>query len=232
MEIFYLIIFLLIAIFIGTIVVGIAKMVFDHKHKNEAEEIFNSLEDFKVTENYLSEYSGMSIAYDKEKKKICILDLNQKPFIYDYADILQSELDINGETILKKSTTGTVGRGVVGGLVAGGAGAIVGGMTGSQKQTEKISSIDLKISVNDSQNPVYRINFYTGNTSKGGVIYNFNYSRAERWHGIIATLIKQAELPDKPSSDLDELEKLAELKKKKLITKAEFEKKKKKILGL
>lgn len=50
--------------------------------------------------------------------------------IYDYSDITSFELIEDGESITK----GGLGRALAGGLVFGGAGAVVGGITGGKKQ--------------------------------------------------------------------------------------------------
>ena len=176
------------------------------------------------------------MASDANRKKICLLNAEHKTIIYNYKDILQSELDIDGVTILKQSTTGTVGRAVLGGLIGGGAGAVVGALTGSKKQKQKVKRIDLKLSINDSKNPFYKINFLDIETKKDSIIYTSAHEKAERWQGIIATLIRQANELDntdeKSSSEsaTDELLKLKSLLDSGVLTKEEFDIQKKKII--
>lgn len=229
MTFIYLIIFLIIG---AVIYNGIR----NNKHTNKSKDVFNNLKDFNTTEVYLSGSSGCSIGYDYERKKICILNTEHYPTIYDYKDILQSELNIDGETILKQSTTGTIGRAILGGLLGGSVGSIIGGVTGSKKQKEKIYRIDLKLSVNDSKNPFYKINFLNLETNKGDFLYSVYFAQAERWHGIIATLIQQADNLEKESTKInnitvvDELIKLKSLLDTGILTQIEFEIQKKIIL--
>lgn len=51
-----------------------------------------------------------------------------------------------------------IGRAVVGGILAGGAGAIVGST--SAKHTNKVESIELRFINNDIHNPITRVNVY------------------------------------------------------------------------
>ncbi|EPZ54444.1 hypothetical protein H477_3583 [[Clostridium] sordellii ATCC 9714] len=51
--------------------------------------------------------------------------------MYNYKDIIEFELLEDGESITK----GGLGRAVAGGVLLGGVGAIVGGVTGIEKQT-------------------------------------------------------------------------------------------------
>ena len=157
---------MIIAIFVGAILIGviagIVKSVNNKKHKDESKIALDNLKDFKADNHYLSASSGISIGFDNQRKKICFLDKLHKPTIFEYNKILQCEVIEDGETILKSSTSGTIGRTLLGGILGGGVGAIIGGTTGSKTQKENISSIDLKIVLNDTTNPIYKINFLKG----------------------------------------------------------------------
>lgn len=135
-----------------------------------------------------------------------------KPFIYDYSKILQCEVVIDGETILKQSTTGTIGRSVLGGILSGGVGAIIGGTTGAKTQKENISSIDLKVIIIDTVNPIFRINFLNLKTKKGSMIYKMTYPNVEKWHGIISGLIRQGSDEDKSTKSTVNFSSVDELK--------------------
>ncbi len=229
---------LVIAIAIG-IIAGIVTSVNNSKHKKESKAAFENLKDFKADNYYLSTSSGISIGFDNQRKKICFLDTKHIPSIFDYNKILQCELEVDGESVLKSSTSGTIGRTLLGGILGGGIGAIVGGTTGSKRQKENISSIDLKIIVNDTTNPIYKINFLNIKTKKGSIIYKPAYSSAEQWHGIISGLIRQGNDEDKNSSKpidnisiADELKKLKDLLDSGVITDEEFAKQKTKLIGL
>ena len=229
---------ILIIAFVLGLVIGTFIIVGNVQHKNKSKEVFQNLTNFDAIDKYLSDTSGISIAYDSNRKKICLL-VEHKAELYEYKDIIQSELDIDGETVLKQSISGTIGRSVVGGVLGGGVGALIGGTTGAKTGKEKIKRIDLKITVNNTKSPIYRVNFMNTEAKKGGLIYNMSYSEAEKWHGIMTTLIKQAEIELETKSEnakasnstADELIKLKELLDSNVITKKEFDTEKKKILS-
>jgi hypothetical protein len=125
----------------------------------------------------LSANNGLSLAYDANRKKICSLNYQHEYKIYDYKDILQSELMIDNQIISKQSTSGTVGRAVLGGILGGGIGALVGAGTASSIQNQQINSIEVKIIINDSFNPVYRLNFLNTPVKKNSPPYNMFYPR-------------------------------------------------------
>jgi len=184
METFWIV----IVIFIVIVVVGVFTKLMEEKKRGD---IISNLTDFSAADKYISQGPGVSVALDTQRKKVCFLDKNNKPAFYNFADILTSEIDIDGETVLKQSVTGTLGRAIVGGVLTGGIGVLVGGLTASKKQKDKIKSINLKITVNDMSNPIYKINFLNTEAKKGSFIYNTSYSQVERWHGVFSALINQ-----------------------------------------
>jgi hypothetical protein len=228
-----LLIVLSVAGIIG-IILGISINAKNKKHSKESKEVFDNLTDFKADNTYLSSSFGVSLGFDNERKKICFLDNMNRPYIYNYSKILQCELMVDEESILKQSTSSTIGRSIVGGVLGGGVGAIIGGTTGSRTAKSKIKTIDLKIIVNDPANPVFKVNFLNMETNKGSFLYNMTYSVAEQWHGIISGLIVQGNSEVSQTDNLsiaDELKKLKELLDSDILTLDEFTKQKEKLLA-
>lgn len=91
--------------------------------------------------------------------------------------------------------------------------------------------------------PVHDINFLDVETEKGSMfIYKPAMEKVQHWHGLIEILIRRAdeedrktenneELPKIDSSVADELEKLAHLKEKGILSNAEFQEQKQKLLA-
>jgi hypothetical protein len=131
---------------------------------------------------------------------------------------------------------------LVGGLLAGGIGGIIGGLSGKTKSSSIVERIDLRIIVNDASDPIHDIAFLR-NTEDNNRKYDEAIKLARRWHGTLQVVIRQAEQdigkaqPSPPASDTrkafvsDELRKLADLKVAGVITEAEFQQQKAKILA-
>jgi len=226
---------LFIAVIIAIVAI-IVQFSNNKKHKEETQIAISGIPDYTATDTYLSESSGISISFDNQRKKICLIDKLHKSYLYSYDKILQCEIVVDGETVLKQSTSGTIGRSVLGGILTGGVGAIIGGTTASKTHKENISRIDLKIIIDDTSNPVFRINFMNIKTKKKSFIYRASYSQVEKWHGILAGLIRQGNTEDavKQNENLsvaDELMKLKNLNDIGVITSEEFAKQKSKLIG-
>ena len=100
---------------------------------------------------------------DKNREKLILIDMSNTKNIssksIDFKDIISCELMMDGTTIYKKSTTRSIGGALIGGVLAGGVGAVVGGLSGNSKEKKEIKRIDLKVVVRDLENPYVVINF-------------------------------------------------------------------------
>lgn len=124
-------------------------------------------------------------------------------------------------------TGSAIGRSVVGGLVAGPAGAIIGGST-AKKETEIIDNTQtithhhyfVVISITDPFEPLITVDCGHGSAET-----------AEEIKAIIdGIIVKRPKVSDPSNSIADELLKLADLKNRGILTESEFELQKQRIL--
>jgi len=198
--------------------------------------------------------NNAGIAYDEIQRKICFFKNTYNFRVFDCQDILSAEIIENGETITRTETKteGRLGRAIVGGVLFGGAGAVVGGLTGKSNSNSisvnYITQIDLKIIVKDTNNPVHIIRFLQTATGKQSYLYKNAIEKAMKCHAIINVLISQANEKDNastieikeiakeppPKNNImvsTEIYKLLELMNQGIITEKEFEAQKKKLLA-
>lgn len=164
--------------------------------------------------------------------------------VYDYKDIVEAAIVEDGEGLSETSRGSQVLGTAVGGALLGGAGAIVGGLSGKKRKTQEVREIKLRVVVNDTAAPVVSIKLFEGKTKKGSPEYKAAMEQAVEWHSLLSVLIRQAEKEDaitqneasEPTSTprqsaTDELERLANLLERGLISREEFDAEKAKILN-
>ncbi len=180
---------------------------------------------------------GDKVEFDDNKKQWLILSAIRgkrgKSIVYNYNDILDFELLEDGETV----SQGGLGRALVGGALFGGTGAIVGGVTGKKKSKDVITSLRIKITLRDINNPVEYIDFVTFKTKKSSFLYKDLYNQAQECLSTLQLICDQIEAPEKQSSNgsnssADEIRKFRELLDEGIITQEEFDAKKKELIGL
>lgn len=212
--------------------------------KNRQIDDFKALKNFTTTKRFINSW-GL-IAIDENRKQIALKEKFGKIRKYHYSAILSCEILEDGVTTYRK--TRTVGRAIVGGIIAGGAGAIIGGLSGKEIQNKEIKNVDLKIVIKDTNKPSYKIRFFDAAEETNGAkksikntdpIYGREFKKATNrlkyWKDIIEIIInkidgEQTVKQNNISSISDELIKLNDLKEKGILTEEEFQQQKKKIL--
>lgn len=202
--------------------------------------------DFFITRYFLSDETGNGIYYDDKNNKIAIVNLTNKfdPTQFDYkysilntTEILESEIIQDGVSITKTSRGGQLAGAIVGGVLAGGAGAIIGGVTSSKSTSEKINKLILRVTVNNTSQPIHDVVFanYTSPKSNDDILVKKVVEQLDHFHKVISILIKQNDNQKKneqtSNSTADELMKLAELKRDGILTDEEFNQQKQKLLS-
>lgn len=191
-------------------------------------------------------------AVDKSNENIGFVSNNKKTII-NFIDIIGVELIENGTVVSTKNTTRTIGGAIVGGVLAGGAGMIVGGLSGSSKQKNKVSSVYVKILLRSIDKPSLKICCYDSWMNSKMVktlhearqpdnyVCNIGKRNADKIKDLISVIIDKTDSKNKseiqsntslPSKSIaDELIKLNELKEKGILTENEFTVQKNKILN-
>lgn len=179
---------------------------------------------------------GTYLEVDETNKLLLIPDglygKKINPKVYGYQDILEYELLEDGESITK----GGLGRAVAGGLLLGGVGAVVGGITGKKKTKTVVNSLRIKITVKNLNNPTVYINLITAATKSGSIIYKSSYNSAQEILSVLSIIVDTNTDIDvntytNSTSVADELMKLKQLVDSGILTLEEFEVQKSKVLS-
>lgn len=238
---------LLVLYFIIAVILGANKQQKEQeKRENKQRESLNSLEGFQPTKKAYKN-DGL-IALDGQNKEIALQKNNGQIKRFNFSDIISCEVVEDGETVTRKSNK--IGRAVVGGVLAGGAGAIIGGLSGKEKQNKEIKSISLKIIFKTSEIPyTFKLTFFdakqaTSHTkskiklseSVYGKMAKDAINEVSNWKEKIESIINQYDKEEKnetqaQTSVSEEIEKLNSLKEKGAITQEEFDKQKQKLLN-
>lgn len=142
------------------------------------------------------------IAVNEKKELIKLYEMNEnnqiKETLIKFDDIIESELQIDSQTIFKASRGSQVAGAIVGNMVAGSIGAIIGGSSPNMIQNEKTQSIILKITTEDIKNPNHKFEFlppiegnHTG-YEKNNPVLRQALERAEYWNSIIDIAIRKS----------------------------------------
>jgi len=127
---------------------------------------------------------------DNISKKIVIINSKfSKTHLINFQDIIDCEINKDGQTVFKKSLARTVGGVVVGGVVFGGVGALIGGLSGSSKANELINKIEIVIVAKNMSQRNFRFVFYHKSYYNKALL-NKSISQADSWVNKVLSIIE------------------------------------------
>lgn len=220
---------------VGLAIFGFMQTSGAKQKKEDLRKLVDSQNGFKsshyMTKIPLSTNIPAGLAVDDSTKKLCVIH-GDAIRLYDYKEIIESEVIIDGKSVTKTSRASQFVGTAIGGVLAGGVGAIIGGLSGSTSTKEKVKGVSLKLIVNDTENPVHLIDFIEL-TNTGSTIPEQALEEAKSWHDLLSVIINQGKKapPQEQYSEADQIERYAEMHKNGILSDEEFAAAKKKILS-
>ena len=163
------------------------------------------------------------------------------PYEATFSNLSEIELVTDDHSITKTNRGSQLAGAAIGAAAFGGVGAIIGGLSGSSRTKQKVSSIDLKISVEHDAVFGFKVNFFSAIQKSGenpdGILVKTGADEAEKWYTILQQVIKKTSSPPEnvpqKSEEVsleDRLSKLWELKEAGALTDEEYSDQKRKLL--
>ena len=156
---------------------------------------------------------GNHVIYaDGNESEICVAEVPIKGeessyHFYDSETLLASKIIVDGNDEVASASTGSVvGRALIGGVLFGGAGAIVGGVTARTVSKINIKSIQLRLIVDSDDKTSHRINFYDypkGSAASSNTVKKA-LSEIGKWQVIMELVMLGEKIPE--FDRLDQLE--------------------------
>jgi hypothetical protein len=155
---------------------------------------------FKADTSYLSDDYLSGIAINKTENKIGIFKrfgINEEfsPSIYNFNEILECSIKEDGDTVINTVSKSLIGRAIAGGVLFGGVGATIGGMSAQKIASEKIYRATLSLTFDDIDYPIREVDFLNSNmlVDRNSQLYKNIYDDLNKWHKTISVIIKRNE---------------------------------------
>lgn len=220
--------------------INLKQLLKEQHTENKKQKESNNIEYKKIKQEFIDDHSYrcQRLYMDGKKKKI-LLDktLFDRYFVYNYKDFTGYKKIIIPTTIKKHHG---IARGITGGILAGPGGAIVGAVTGG-KQYEAVSKLGIILFFKNGVRK--EIDFVKTAEKTNGFIYQTDYKEfltlSNKLDDVTQYNAENSTQPSKKiapkqglSNSADEIRKYKSLADDGIITQAEFEAKKKQLLGL
>ncbi|MEF2625300.1 SHOCT domain-containing protein [Ruminococcus bicirculans (ex Wegman et al. 2014)] len=166
------IIWIIVAAVIGTVIYEI------YKSKKQNNEYENSELGIKYARGEYRPTSDTNIIrYMSSDEKNHLFTFGHASKIYRYDQLVHFELIEDNETIFKSS--GSIGRAIAGGALAGGIGALIGSSTASRKSDTKVRYLGINATINPGAQ-LLNVTFFNTETSRDGIVYTNSIDTARK----------------------------------------------------
>jgi hypothetical protein len=131
----------------------------------------------------------MGISIDPVTQQFCLIagdDLH----VYPFSALLEAEVVVDDKTITKTSRESQIAGVAVGAALAGGIGAVIGGLSAKTTSQQQIKNVFLRLILNDLTYPIHELEFveFTNNGSTPGQLA---LKEAEQWNNMLKVVLAQ-----------------------------------------
>ncbi|MGY2490087.1 hypothetical protein [Cupriavidus sp. CP313] len=197
---------------------------------------------FSPTFALIGDREQSGFLFDEAHDKVIVYcERGAQRAMYSFRDLMKSDLIDDGSSVTSTSRTSQLAGAIVGGVLFGGVGAIVGGLTGKKNNARTIKELALHIVVNDRAKPLFVIDVLALRKAVARDKVKAQVLHTQKAQALIAGLIKTADDEDrakereqlvaiaapKPAaperlSFADEFMKLAKLRQEGALSEQEF----------
>ena len=209
-NVFFVVVVVVVVLGVGGVLAAIMMGSTTVRRLKALGEAIDIAEAFDTTHKLLGVNGENAVAIDEGRQKIAFFSREPGAGMarskrFNYRDILSSEIVEDGSQVTQTSRASQVGGALLGGLIAGPLGALVGGVSGKTTTSGEVSSLQLRIVVNDSETPTHSIELLasflpSAVTKKDGAAYRATIDQAREWHDRISVLIRRADQEDTSSA--------------------------------
>jgi len=181
---------LVVVLIVGAVWAG----VLDNRKASQMEDEVRDLADFDAADVYVSPHNHAGVAIDRNRHEILLTD-KKSIRIFHVESVISCEVLEDGMQIAYANRGSQVLGMAVGGALLGGVGAVIGGLSGSQRTMQRVQSVVLRFTTDDFDNPVHEIvvgkAMHKG-MEKDGLLYLQVIELAQKWHARTVAMMKAA----------------------------------------
>ena len=153
------------ALVMGAVFVAIAIFAaFSGAHQNNqvssARDELYSIPGFSPGYNFISGNGKYGIAIDEHARRFAIYSGAGNWRTYSFDQLTAFDVQKDGSSVQKTNRGSQVSRAAIGGILFGGLGFVVGGLTASKRIEEKVSKLALKLFIARSPKPTEEVVFF------------------------------------------------------------------------
>lgn len=191
----------LIALLGALVAVGLVQAQRNDRTAANIGKLIRSLDDFEPTDVYVSTQNFAGVAIDANRRELLLVDeatLRRFPI----SSIVSCEILEDDVSLAYVNRGSQLARVAVGGVLLGGVGAIIGGLSASKRKINNVRKVILRFMTDDFDRPKHDVvlldwSFSKKGLKRDGMLYRKALETAELWHGRVIAMMKSGESSEK-----------------------------------
>ena len=166
METFYLLMAAIgLMCFLTPIIKSCQRIVSKHK-ASAIEDKIKNLHDFDAADVYVSFINQAGVAIDRTRREFLLSD-EDRLCRFNVRSIISCQVLEDGDQLAFVDRGSQLAGIAIGGALLGGIGAVIGGLSASQRNVKRVKSLVLRFTTDDFDNPVHDIVLLESRSEKG-----------------------------------------------------------------
>ncbi len=192
------------------------------------------IDGFHASETIMACDCSAAIATDERNRRLCLLRIageRTECRVLDYRDLVSCEV-LEDEAIVASAARGSAGSVCVRSDT----------LPARAVALKSVRSIALRLEVRDADSPMHELSFFRGELRRDSGLHREHSARVLHWHEVMAGIVRLADEAREPQAQApqalparvyvaDELYKLLQLRDSGILSNAQFEQQKSRLLG-
>ncbi|MBP5986685.1 MAG: hypothetical protein KA538_05820 [Azonexus sp.] len=159
-----------------------------------------------MAEGFCPSHQLPSVLIDSKSKRVCFHETSADGAVahwsLNFTDVLGTSIVKDEDTVHKTSSSSVIGRAIAGGVILGGIGAIIGGITAKSSASTSIQKLVLEIVLNCPPHPVHRVQFIgpLDSVTEGSLSFNEAMKRLEFMQLVMELMMMNESIPQATNS--------------------------------
>lgn len=167
----------------------------------EMERQIESLPAFSPALRFVQPDMALGLFLDPESCQFAIVRPKQSPRLYGFDQLVAVDVERDGTSLQMTNRGSQMMGAAVGGVLLGGLGLLIGGLTGTKRNEERVKRLSLKLFTSDLHTPVTEVVFFDmpQGVKPDSDLIKLSAQHLDEWYGRFRTILQWKQQAAAPS---------------------------------